>query len=142
MDSRSIVSQTRSQFEFHTFGCKVNTYDTGRLQALVAGDSSSEAELAGGQRVHVLNSCAVTAEATREVLRLARRLKRKDQHCLVVVTGCASQVDTPLVEAEPAVDLIVANTHKDQLKNLIAQKLKGGGDRVHKANIFQKKALE
>jgi threonylcarbamoyladenosine tRNA methylthiotransferase MtaB len=121
--------------EFHTFGCKVNTYDTGLLQQHL-GDSQ------WSQRVHILNTCAVTAEATDEALRVARRIKRREPEAVVVATGCASQVDTEKLAAEPAVDLIIANSHKDQFAQLLQAHLdQTPSDRIHKSNIFKKDDL-
>ena len=123
------------QFQYHTFGCKVNSYDTGLLQQRVAQHGF---ENVSALTVHVLNTCAVTAEATKEAVKLSRRLKSKDPFCQVVVTGCAAQVDTEQFADMPAVDLVVANSHKDQIATLIDRKLKGLlTDKVFKSNIFR-----
>jgi threonylcarbamoyladenosine tRNA methylthiotransferase MtaB len=120
------------QFEYHTFGCKVNSYDTGLLQKRLT-------PLEGrGVHVHVLNTCAVTQEATREAVRLARRLKSRDPFCQVVVTGCAAQVDTEQFKDLTSVDLVVANSHKSQIADLIDQKFKGVlEEKVFKSNMFR-----
>ncbi len=71
------------RFKIHTYGCKVNTYDSGLLQQRLQKDGF---ELSNDPRVHILNTCAVTKEATREAVKNARRLKVKDPLALVVVT--------------------------------------------------------
>ncbi len=137
-------------FQLATFGCKVNTYDSGLLEArLQKGGFSAHLESArsneAGPRpiVHILNSCAVTGEATQEAIRQARKLKREDPNCLVVMTGCAAQVDTDKLVEQPAIDLIVANSHKTNIVDLIRQSLdakRALGEpigRVHKSNIFK-----
>lgn len=127
-------------FKIHTYGCKVNTYDSGLLQARLQkhGFESSEQP-----RVHILNTCAVTKEATREAVKTARKLKTKDPFALVVVTGCAAQVDTEEFSHLPGVDLVVANSHKGQLEDLIRRYYQGElRERVHKSNIFKKEDLE
>jgi threonylcarbamoyladenosine tRNA methylthiotransferase MtaB len=132
------------KYQIHTFGCKVNTYDTGLIQKnlnssgfapVVTGDKSA--------RVHILNSCAVTAEATKEALRYIRRLKAKDPFCTVVVTGCAAQVDTGSFADLPGADLVVANSHKSSLPDLLNQHFRGElTQKVFKSNIFKKEDLE
>ncbi|MEQ1878149.1 MAG: tRNA (N(6)-L-threonylcarbamoyladenosine(37)-C(2))-methylthiotransferase MtaB, partial [Bdellovibrionia bacterium] len=133
-------------YQIHTFGCKVNTYDTGLLQKRLDKFSPPvQPENASGlPRVHILNTCAVTAEATKEAVRYVRRLKSRDPFCKVVVTGCAAQVDTEKFAAESGADLIVANSHKGRLEELVDKLLKGGldGERVYKDNIFRKLDLE
>ncbi len=132
------------KYQVHTFGCKVNTYDAGLIQKnlnnkgfepVVRGESSA--------RIHVLNTCAVTAEATKEALRYIRRLKVKDPFCTVVVTGCAAQVDTGSFSDLPGADLVVANSHKGQLPDLLKQHFRGElTEKVFKSNIFKKEDLE
>lgn len=128
-------------FKIHTYGCKVNTYDSGLLEQRLkkSGFTLSIEE----PRVHILNTCAVTKEATREAVRTARKIKAKDPLALVVVTGCAAQVDTEEFTHVPGVDLVVANSHKGDLENLIARYYRGElRERVHKSNIFKKEDLE
>lgn len=129
-------------YRIHTFGCKVNTYDAGLLQKNldVAGFRPLQA---GEPRIHVLNTCAVTAEATKEAVKMIRRLKARDPFCTVVVTGCAAQVDTGAFENLPGADLVVANSHKGRLPQLLEGHFKGTLDgRVFKSNIFRKDDLE
>lgn len=132
------------KYQVHTFGCKVNTYDAGLIQKnlnsngfmpVVSGDKTA--------RVHVLNTCAVTAEATKEALRYIRRLKVKDPFCTVVVTGCAAQVDTGSFSDLPGADLVVANSHKGSLPDLLSKHFRGElTEKVFKSNIFKKEDLE
>ena len=130
-----------SPYNIETYGCKVNFYDTGLLQKRL-GRSPFSAKL-NDQKVHVINSCAVTEEATKEALRRIRKLKTKDPNSLVVVTGCAAQVDTEKFAQTEYADLVVANSHKGQLENLIEQHLKGELDqKVFKSSIFKKDDLE
>lgn len=127
-------------FRIHTYGCKVNTYDSGLLQTRLSKNGFT---LAKEPRIHILNTCAVTKEATREAVKTARRLKTRDPHALVVVTGCAAQVDTEEFTHVPGIDLVVANSHKTQLEDLIRKYYSGQlRERIHKSNIFKKEDLE
>lgn len=129
-----------ASFDIKTFGCKVNTYDTGllqkRLQAAGFFQNSSE------PMVHILNTCAVTFEATKEAMRQVRRLRAKNPLCTIVVTGCAAQVDGKHLDALPGVDLVVANSHKGELENILLKYLKGARDqKVYRSNIFRREEL-
>jgi threonylcarbamoyladenosine tRNA methylthiotransferase MtaB len=127
-------------FKVHTFGCKVNTYDTGLIERRLVADGFA---IASEPRIHVLNTCAVTREATLEAGRLARRLKSRDPFCLVVATGCAAQVDTEELERQAAIDLIVANSHKTELTSILKRYYQGALDqKVFKSNIFKKEDVE
>lgn len=158
----------RYDFTIHTYGCKVNTYDTGLLaQRLEAqGHRSVVAAVKGAPlsadgsdgssgpmrsfglgarvpRIHILNTCAVTAEATREAARQVRRLKSRDPFSTVVVTGCGAQVDGKVFDDLSGADLVVANSHKGLLERLLDGYFKGElKERVFRSNIFRKDDLE
>ena len=156
MDRLSPTS--RYEFMIHTYGCKVNTYDTGLLQRRLEAASGSSAlnkkTVAGPAhapslatpnvpRVHILNTCAVTAEATREAAKQVRRLKSKDPFSRIVVTGCGAQVDGETFDQMPGVDLVVANSHKGLLERLLDEMFKGQLEsKVYRSNIFRKEDLE
>lgn len=127
-------------FEIKTFGCKVNTYDAGllhkRLQA--AGFYRQHTE----PMVHIVNTCAVTQEATREAMRYVRRLRVKNPLATIVMTGCSAQVDGKLLDEMPGVNLVVANSHKGDLENILIQYLKGANEtKVFRSNIFRNESL-
>ena len=129
-------------FDIRTFGCKVNTYDTGLLQARL----QAQGYLPSGDlepRIHILNTCAVTQEATREAVREVRRIKSKNPFATVVVTGCAAQVDLPFFKDLPGADLVIANSHKGELEEILKKYFRGGlKEKVFHSNIFRKEDAE
>lgn len=128
-------------YTLHTFGCKVNTCDSGLLEKRLSESGFSLSKT--HPHVHILNTCAVTAKATKEAQRWIRRIKAKNPLALVVVTGCAAQVDTDCFSQMKGVDLVVANSHKGQLEGLIRQHYAGVlTERVFKSNIFKKSDFE
>lgn len=131
---------TTHRFQVQTFGCKVNTYDTGLLQKrLHQAGFVHDPEQAS---VHILNSCAVTAEATKEAIRQARRIKSKNPLATVVLTGCAAQVDGELIDQVPAIDLVVANSHKSDLEEILKKYFRGElKSKVWRSNIFRNEKL-
>ncbi|MEK7357198.1 MAG: MiaB/RimO family radical SAM methylthiotransferase, partial [Bdellovibrionota bacterium] len=154
-------TDARYDFTIHTYGCKVNTYDTGLLQKrfeskghrVVASDVKATAPAAqdlstfglGARipRIHVLNTCAVTGEATREAAKAVRRIKSKDPFSTGVVTGCGAQVDGAVFDELPGADLVVANSHKGSLETILDQHFKGELEsKVFRSNIFRKEDLE
>ena len=136
---------SRYQFVTHTFGCKVNTYDSGLLQKKLESYGyvsalKTESEV---PQIHLLNSCAVTAEASKEALRLARKIKSKQPLAKVILTGCAAQVDTEMFSQSSVIDLVVANSHKSLIPFLIDDLFKGKlTEKTYKSNIFKKEDLE
>lgn len=132
-------------FVVHTFGCKVNTYDTGLIQKNMnqQGFNLLSRVEKNKAQIHILNTCAVTAEATQEAVKTIRKIKSKQPFATVVVTGCAAQVDTGAFENVTGADLIVANSHKGMIPELITKHFKRDlTERVFKSNIFKKEDLE
>jgi threonylcarbamoyladenosine tRNA methylthiotransferase MtaB len=140
--------QNSYHFQVHTFGCKVNTYDTGLLQKKLVAEGhqlkeKSEGPFSAAPRVHILNTCAVTSEATKEAIKQARRLKAREPLSTIVMTGCSAQVDGALLDHLPGVDLVVANSHKAQLSKILDQYFRGQlKEKIFRSNIFQKEDRE
>lgn len=141
------MSEVLTPFEVKTFGCKVNTYDTGLMQkrlqeANVGFDFTTESIESQGRKVLIINSCAVTQEATREALREARTLRKKNPESLIVMAGCSAQVDGALLDGVQDFDVVIANSHKAELPDIIARHLRGEeSQKVYRSNIFRKDDL-
>lgn len=147
MDHSELSLQKTPQpydFVVHTFGCKVNTYDTGLIQKNLKQNGYINGNDKKSQNsIHILNTCAVTAEATQQAVRMIRKIKAKQPLATVIVTGCAAQVDTGAFENLPGADLVVANSHKGLLPQLMDQFFKGTlKQKTFKSNIFKKEDLE
>ena len=127
-------------FSIETLGCKVNSYDTGLIQKNLLKEGFSYEQVS--PHVIILNTCAVTSEATKEALRWVRKKRRQQPQAKIVLTGCAAQVDTEIL-TETGADLIIANSHKSSLANIIKNKVYNfTSQRVYKSNIFKKEELE
>ena len=115
--------------KIQTFGCKVNHYDSTLLQEkLEASGIHPEKD------VFILNTCSVTAEAGKEARRQADKIKQKHPNSLVVVTGCGAQVETELYSQSKAVDLVIGNSHKKQIPEILNS---NNNQKVFKSNIFK-----
>jgi threonylcarbamoyladenosine tRNA methylthiotransferase MtaB len=91
-----------------TFGCRLNSYESEviRAQAQAAGLADGTVDTI------VVNTCAVTAEATRQARQAIRRLRRERPGARIVVTGCAAQVAPESFRDMPEVDRVLGNSEK------------------------------
>jgi threonylcarbamoyladenosine tRNA methylthiotransferase MtaB len=87
-----------------TFGCRLNAAESEVIRR--------EAYTAGVGDVVVVNTCAVTGEAVRQVRQAIRRLRREQPDARIVVTGCAAQTDPQSFAAMPEVDRVLGNEEK------------------------------
>ena len=69
--------------EVINFGCRLN----------IAEGEAIRAAAAGADDLIVINSCAVTAEATRQARQAIRRAAKRRPDARIIVTGCAAEVD-------------------------------------------------
>ncbi|HBH26378.1 MAG TPA: tRNA (N(6)-L-threonylcarbamoyladenosine(37)-C(2))-methylthiotransferase MtaB [Rhodospirillaceae bacterium] len=82
-------------------GCRLNAYEAAVMRAL--------ADRAGLSGATIVNTCAVTAAASRESRAAARRAARAGP---VVVTGCAAAMDPDSFSALSGVVRVVGNAQK------------------------------
>lgn len=87
-----------------TFGCRLNIAES---EVIRRG-----AEAAGIDDAVVINTCAVTAEATRQARQTIRRIRRERPDTRIVVTGCAAQAEPEGFAAMPEVDRVAGNAEK------------------------------
>jgi threonylcarbamoyladenosine tRNA methylthiotransferase MtaB len=87
-----------------TFGCRLNAYESEVIRG--------QAEAAGLADTIVVNTCAVTAEATRQARQAIRKLRRERPGARIVVTGCAAQVEPARFRDMPEVDRVLGNSEK------------------------------
>lgn len=107
----------------HTFGCKINQYETqGMGEALVRAGyalapQEEEADL------HIVNTCTVTETADADCRQLVRRIVRENPGARVVVTGCYAQRDPDAVARIPGVDLVVGQAEKARIAEIVRTRL-------------------
>jgi len=102
-------------------GCRLNEAELeqwlGKFKAAGHGivDSAADAD------VVVLNSCAVTQEASAKSRRLLNRLHRQNPASRLVATGCYATLEADAVAQANGVDLVVANDAKEQLPETVME---------------------
>ena len=92
-----------------TFGCRLNAYESQVIRREAEAAGLAEGGLAD---TIVVNTCAVTAEATRQARQAIRKLARERPSARIVVTGCAAQVEPARFRAMPEVDRVLGNAEK------------------------------
>ena len=123
------------------FGCRLNIYESEVIKSII---KSGEVE-----GVVFVNTCAVTKEAERQARQKIRRIKKQKPLSSIVVTGCASQINSKSFVEMEEVSLVLGNdvkTNKDillNIKNYIDQANNGVIEKDHLVgNIMKKKKEE
>jgi threonylcarbamoyladenosine tRNA methylthiotransferase MtaB len=100
-----VTGETRTDgVEIVTFGCRLNIHESQIMR--------DHARNTGLTDLVIINSCAVTGEASRQARQAIRRLKRERPDARIVVTGCAAQVEPERFTAMPEVAQVLGNDSK------------------------------
>ena len=105
-------------FAIHTFGCKVNIYESEYVTNLLLDngykmipfDSSEEAD------IYIINTCTVTNEADRKDRKLIHTTRNNHKDSIIVVMGCYSQLNPNEIDA----DIVIGNKDKSKIIELIS----------------------
>jgi threonylcarbamoyladenosine tRNA methylthiotransferase MtaB len=88
--------------EVINFGCRLN----------IAEGEAIRAAAAGADDLIIINSCAVTAEATRQARQAVRSAAKRRPDARIILTGCAAEVDPAMFAGMAQVVGLVSNAHK------------------------------
>ncbi len=87
-----------------TFGCRLNACESEIIQEFV--------DELGLDDFTLINTCAVTAEAERQLRQTIRKLHKEDNNIKIILTGCASEANPDLYIKMDGVVGIISNNLK------------------------------
>lgn len=90
--------------EVVTFGCRLNTYESEVIKKKAVQNGVTDA--------FIINSCAVTSEAERQLRQEIRKLKKNHPDKKIIVTGCAVQVNPEQYNSMEEVHSVIGNVEK------------------------------
>ncbi len=93
-------------------GCRLNEAELEQWSRDFTGEGHSIVVNADEADVVVVNTCAVTTEATKKSRKLMNRLHRENPQSKVVVSGCYATLEEKQVAMRSGVDLVVNNADK------------------------------
>ena len=105
------------KFAIHTFGCKVNIYESEYIINLMQQSSYNLVDFNEEADIYIINTCTVTNEADKKDRKLIRSTRNKHKDSILIVMGCYSQLNPNDIEA----DIIIGNKHKSKIIELIEQ---------------------
>ncbi|HHV51356.1 MAG TPA: tRNA (N(6)-L-threonylcarbamoyladenosine(37)-C(2))-methylthiotransferase MtaB [Clostridiales bacterium] len=110
---------------FHTFGCKVNQYETQAMRKLLenegwkTGEYTAGLNVADDRLVIVINSCTVTGESDRKLRQLLHRMRREYPKAVLVLTGCMPQAFPEVADSFTEADIVLGNSSRSSLPRQI-----------------------
>ncbi len=110
---------------FHNLGCKVNAYETEAMMENLKANGYEIVPFEPGADVYVINTCTVTNIADRKSRQMLHKAKDMNPSAVVVAVGCYVQDAKDTLEKDEAVDLIVGNSEKSRLNEILKAHFEG-----------------
>jgi threonylcarbamoyladenosine tRNA methylthiotransferase MtaB len=107
------------KFYIEQFGCRATQADGAAIERQLLERGCSLADSPTGADVVVFNTCTVTASADAQARDAIRKLHAASPATRIIVTGCYAQRVPEELAALPGVSLVVGNSHKPQIPDLI-----------------------
>jgi threonylcarbamoyladenosine tRNA methylthiotransferase MtaB len=105
------------------------------LESALAAKGLHAAPVLGDADLVVLNTCTVTATADDELRQTVRRIHRARPDARILITGCYAQRAPDELAALPGVSLVVGNSHKTLIPDLLDSSTPYHGQ-IHVGDIF------
>ena len=78
----------------HTFGCKVNIYESEVIKDIFLKDGYGIAKSASVADVVVINTCTVTEKADHKFLHLLKKIRMENPSAVIISLGCFTQLES------------------------------------------------
>ncbi len=102
-----------------TLGCRLNQSEVDSMARQFVRQGHELVESAEGADLFVVNTCAVTQEATRSSRQLIYRLHRSNPEARIAVTGCYAHIAPRETANLPGVTFVVDNLAKESLVSTV-----------------------
>ena len=104
-------------FAIHTFGCKVNIYESEYVTNLLLSNNYKMLDFNSDEEadIYIINTCTVTNEADKKDRKLIHTTRSNHKDSILIVMGCYSQLNPNDIDA----DIIIGNKYKSGIISLI-----------------------
>ena len=102
-------------FAIHTFGCKVNIYESEYVTNLMQQNKYRLVDYNDEADIYIINTCTVTNEADKKDRKLIHTTRKNHPNSILIVMGCYSQLNPNNIEA----DIIIGNKYKSKIVQLL-----------------------
>jgi len=122
------------RFYIETYGCQMNSFDSGQLAQRFLEGKFERAERAEEAEIILVNTCSVRKHAEDRALGRLRQLeamKRRGKPLILGVVGCMAQrMNSEIVKLVPAVNLVVGTRGYSRVLEHVRRVLENGGQVV------------
>ncbi len=122
----------------HNLGCKVNSYEAGRMAEKLEKAGFRLVEFNERADVYLVNTCTVTAIADKKSRQLLHRARELNPDALIVAAGCYVETGSEALSKEHTADLLIPNGQKEEIAELVTRALEereGAGEKAAPVSV-------
>lgn len=128
------------KFNIKNIGCRMNQFDTDLIYTKMIQKGFYFSESFAD--IYIVNTCSVTKDAERSSRQAIYQFKRENPNAILVATGCYAQIKPEELLNLEEVDLVVGNTHKDEIVDIIENFLEQREKKALVGEIFRVKEFK
>ncbi len=129
------------KFSFHTFGCKVNQYETQAMEQLLTARGHEIGHFDEDCDGYIINTCSVTAVADKKNRAVIRRCRKSHPNAVIGVCGCYTQ-HAPEVVQELEVDVISGSAGREAFLEMMLAAIEDRQRRASVDNALRRREFE
>ena len=121
---------------FYTLGCKVNLYETETIINKFKKKGYEIVDFNDKADIVVINTCTVTNTSDKKSRNIIRQAVKNNKGAIIVVMGCYSQVRSEDIKEIDGVNIIIGNTNKSRVVELVEEYIKNRENKTLVENIM------
>ena len=106
---------------FYTLGCKVNLYESEVIMNEFKKRGYEIVPFTMPSDIVIINTCTVTNTSDKKSRNIIRQAVKNNPNSIIVVMGCYSQVRSEDIKEIPGVNIIIGNTNKSKIIDLVEE---------------------
>ncbi|MBQ9730864.1 MAG: tRNA (N(6)-L-threonylcarbamoyladenosine(37)-C(2))-methylthiotransferase MtaB [Bacilli bacterium] len=110
------------KYKIITLGCKVNTYESESMAEQLDANGYCLAKEDDPVDLVIINTCTVTSTSDQKSRQMIRKAIKNYPGAKILVTGCYSQMSSDFVSTIEGVDIVIGNTKKSNIIDLLTKK--------------------
>lgn len=104
---------------FLTLGCKVNFYETGKMEKLFEESGHNIVPFEDYADIYIVNTCTVTNIADRKSRKMLHKAKRLNPYAVIVAAGCYADSAIKKGETDKSIDIFIQNKDKPDIVSIV-----------------------
>ena len=122
---------------FYTLACKVNLYESEVIMNMFKKRGYEIVDFNDKSDIVIINTCTVTNTSDKKSRNIIRQAVKNNPNAIIVVMGCYSQVRSEDIKSIPGVNIIIGNSNKSKVVDLVEEYIKNKENKIIIDNIMK-----